>query len=306
MIRYALVATALKLFSMSAASQRMYRQLGNRLGEKRRTQRGLPSYYLDRARLIQAWCDRYQMFRPGDCALEIGTGWVHWESLIVSLFYEIEVTLFDVWDNRQLSALKRFCAELDGAMDTQFALTPAQVTRAHELLRRIQTARSLDELYELLHFHYVVAAEGTLDRFADGVYAAIYSGSVLQHVRREILDGYICDIGRLLKPGGYSMHTVDLHDQLYYYDRSVPSKNYMRFSDQTWQRMFQNDVQYFNRVQRPEWLALFRNAGLELVEEEIVGGNLGAMRLSRRYQDLDRRDQTCMILRIVHRKPAQP
>jgi hypothetical protein len=202
--------------------------------------------------------------------------------------------------------LKRFCAELDGAIDTQFALTPAQATRARELLQRIQATRSLDELYELLHFDYVVATEGTLDRFADSAYAAIYSGSVLQHVRREILDGYICDIGRLLKPGGYSMHTVDLHDQLYYYDRSVSSKNYMRFSDQTWQHMFQNDVQYFNRVQRPEWLALFRNAGFELVEEKIVGGALGAMRISRRYQDLDPCDQACMILRIVHRKPVQP
>lgn len=306
MVKYALAAAGLKLFSVSPQTELFYRRLGNNQGKRRRTQRGLPSYYVDRARRLLDWCERYQILRPGDSVLEVGTGWVHWESLIVRIFYDVEITLFDVWDNRQLETLKCFCAQLDDQLDDQVAMSFAQHQRVHDLLRRILVTESFDELYVLLGFHYVVDKTGTLGGFPEEGFAAIYSGSVLQHVKRDILKGYIQDFNRLLKPGGYSMHTVDLNDQIYYYDRNVPQKNYLRFSDNAWHRFFENRVQYFNRVQRPEWLSLFHDAGLELVEEETLGNSLGDMKVDKCYADLARSDQECTLLRIVHRKPKRP
>ncbi len=43
-----------------------------------------------------------------------------------------------------------------------------------------------------------------------------------------------------------------------------------RYAEKVWKRYFENDVQYFNRVQRPEWLEMFQQAGFEMVEEELV------------------------------------
>jgi hypothetical protein len=155
----------------------------------------------------------------------------------------------------------------------------------------------------LLGFHYVIQPSGTLDCFPAESFAAVFSHGVLEHVKKDILSDYIQDFGRLLKPGGYSIHIIDMSDHLSYYDRSVSAKNYLRFSDAVWKRYFENEVQYLNRVQRSEWLRLFDGAGLELVEEESLYSDIGTIRVAPRYQNEDRRDLECKVMQVVYRKP---
>ncbi len=88
MIKYAMTATALKLFSISPQTKRMYRLLGNTLGQRMRIQAGLDRYHMDRAKRILELCERHQAIQKGDRLLEIGTGWIHWESMILQLFYD--------------------------------------------------------------------------------------------------------------------------------------------------------------------------------------------------------------------------
>jgi len=109
-------------------------------------------------------------------------------------------------------------------------------------------------------------------------------------------------MGRILRPGGYSIHQIDLGDHLSYYDPAVSVKNYLRYSDAAWGRWFENEVQYFNRVQRPEWLHLFENAGLLLVEEQLRTEDIGTMKVDQKYGHLGRQDLECTALTVVHRK----
>jgi SAM-dependent methyltransferase len=130
----------------------------------------------------------------------------------------------------------------------------------------------------------------------------IFSCNVLEHVDKRILPEFIQDYYRLLKPGGHSIEMIDLGDHLYYYDRSVSPKNYLRCSDKVWKRYFQNDVQYINRVQRPEWLELYHRAGLETVEEESLSGDIGSIKVDERYKHLDQQNLQCITLWVVHEK----
>ncbi len=114
MIKYVMTAAALKSFSTSPQTKRMYRFLGNRLGQSKRIQYGVSRKYLDRARIILELCERHHAIQKDDRLLEVGTGWVHWEATIIRLFYDVEITLFDVWDNHQLSAYKHYIGQLDG------------------------------------------------------------------------------------------------------------------------------------------------------------------------------------------------
>src|SRR5712692_650650 len=104
MIKYVTIATMLKMFSISPQTRRIYRLLGNTLGQRRRIQRGLRRAYVNRVKRLLELCEKYSAIQAGDRLLEIGTGWVHWESTVIRLFYDVEVTLFDVWDNRHLEA----------------------------------------------------------------------------------------------------------------------------------------------------------------------------------------------------------
>ena len=62
---------------------------------------------------------------------------------------------------------------------------------------------------------------------------------------------------------------------------------------------------YINRVQRGEWLALFREKGFELVEEEARRIDISGLKLADRYANIERSDLECTVLKLVLRKPAR-
>ena len=303
MVSYMAAATVLRAFAISEGTRALYRRLGNRFGTTRRVHSVLPQYYSIRAAWLLRMAEKYALLKPGDRVLELGTGWLHWEAVVLRLFYDVEAVLFDVWDSRQLEPLKHYLKQFVAQMLDKGALNPEQQWRIRTLSRAIQRAASFEELYQMLGFYFVVDPSGTLHDFPDACFTAIVSGNVLQHVHKGILPEYIRDVGRLLKPGGYSLHTIDMGDQLSYYSPQSPVKNYLRFSERTWKLLFENRVQYFNRVQRPQWLELFQAAGLELVEEQIVRQEIGPIEVSPQYRGLSKPDLECRVMRVVHRKP---
>lgn len=261
-IRYALTAATYKLISLNP---QFYRFLGNTLGTKRRVREGLPPGHPGRAKRFLAQCEKHQAVRDGDKVLEIGTGWVHWESIIIRLFYDVEATLFDVWDNRQLEVLKRYFEQFEELIGEEIEIDETQKQRIHRLIGLISKADSFDDLYQSLGFRYVVDESGTLEQFPDESFNLIYSNNVLEHVFESTIPALTQDIYRLLKPGGFSVHKIDITDHLIRPAgiRNMSNhKNYLRYSDKTWKRYFENKVHYFNRIQRSEWLALFQRAGL--------------------------------------------
>jgi len=71
----------------------------------------------------------------------------------------------------------------------------------------------------------------------------------------------MADFHRILKPGGYMIHQIGIDDHLQHYDPAESPKNYLRFSDRAWKLLFENDVQYFNRLQACDWIDRIGSAG---------------------------------------------
>ncbi len=305
MIRYVAAAVALKAFSSSPAMRQLYRSLGNVVGGRRRLRNGLHRNHLHRARDFLRTVRQFDAIHDGDTLLELGTGWVHWESTFIRLFYDTRALLFDVWDNRQLSAFRKYFSDLDNIIDKEMEIRPDEHERVHALLRAVSSVTSFTELYELIGSKHVINPRGTLDCFPDKSFNAIFSCSVLEHVKKDALSQYIRDFYRVLKPGGYSIHTIDIGDHLSYYDAHIPPKYYLRYSDSAWKHWFENEIQYINRVQRSEWLDLFAQAGLEVVgiEEIPVREAVSANWVASQFRNLDSRDLQCKTLNVVHRKP---
>lgn len=302
MIRYVGAAATLKFFSISPETKWAYRQFGNIFGQRIRLKHGLEKWRLPAAKKSLDIIEKHHIVRDGDRLLEIGTGWVHWEATVIRLFYDVEITLFDTWDNRQLEAYKRYFRMFGETMDRELALEAGRSKRAHRLLEIIANANSFEEIYKAFGFRYVLDSNGTLKQFQDESFSVIFSICVFEHLHKAILPEFIRDIHRLLKPGGYSIHGIDISDHLIYYDPRVSRKEYLRYSDKVWRRFFENDVQYFNRVQRPEWLELFRKAGLELVEEIPDLIDIESIKINKDYEHLEKSDLRCEGLRLIHKK----
>jgi len=256
MIKYITTAVALKGFSYSPLTRRLYRKLGNSVGNKRRSSGPMPTYYPERVKRMLRLQKQHRIVSNGDRILELGTGWLHWEALTLRLFYDIKAILFDVWDNRQLGGLKNYVRQLKPMLSDGFELSEAEIKGARHLIDLILKVESFAELYELLGFEYVLESSGSLAQIPRDSFQLVISGGVLEHVQREAVPTLINEIQRVLKPGGWTVHSIDTADHLEHYDRTVSPKLYLTFSEEKWKRLCENEVQYINRLQRGEWLDL--------------------------------------------------
>ena len=306
MLKYAGVAAASKMFSATAPGRRLYRRLGNVALERLRVADGLPQRYLDRADRLIGLVDTLDLLAPGDRVLEMGTGWVHWEATVLALHHDVPVTLFDVTDNRLFGAYSSYLrAYRDHLLDTPVASGPAAARRERAIATagRALAAPDFAGVYDVLGFDYVLEPSGSLAGLESGAYALEVSADVLEHVAAAALPGYLADAHRLLGPGGHAVHQIDLVDHYHYFDPTTSPKNFYRYDDATWRRWFDNDVQYVNRVQRPQWRALFADAGFTTVLDEAVSDPTAVPgRLAAPFDTLADDDLACLQMRTVHRR----
>jgi predicted SAM-dependent methyltransferase len=303
MLKYCLSAMALKAFSCSNLTKRTYRALGNTLGSKKRAAGQMPTYYLDRINRMLSIAKSYGVPKNGNRLIELGTGWLHWEGITTRLFFDVDGILFDVWDNRQLDGLKNYLEQLDNSLD-KINADNTQRTSAHKLISKIMDISDYRDLYKLLGFEYVLDHTGSLNSIEKESFDIVISAGVLEHIYAKDAPAFIGGIGRILRPGGYSVHSINIRDHLYQYDSSVSTKQYLKYSDWVWRLCFENDVQYINRIQRSDWLQFFRKASLVLVEEEIDEEDLSNVKVATVYQKYQESDLRCGGLKLVHRKPV--
>jgi SAM-dependent methyltransferase len=303
MFKYCLTAMALKGFSASPLTRRMYRSLGNNFGAKKRASTPMPAYYIERINRMLRIARSYGAPKDGTRLIELGTGWCHWEAITTKLFFDIEATLYDVWDNRQISALKNYLGQLDSSLD-KLEISNEQRASAHNTIAAIREATDYEAIYSLLGFHYVLDHEGKLNQLAKESFDLVVSAGVLEHISAQDAPQFVDAIGALLKPGGFSVHSINIRDHLYLYDGTVSPKQYLQYSNRFWSLCFENGVQYINRIQRSKWLELFRKAGLTLLEEQVEQEDLSGLKIATEYRKYDTEDLRCGGLQLVHHKPA--
>ncbi len=304
MIKYIATASILKAFSINEQTRKAYRFLGNSMGGRSRADSRMPSYYIERVQRTLDLTKRYGLLRDGARLLELGTGWMHWEALTTRLFFDIKADLYDVWDNRQLPALKSYLQQLVDSLDKITGITDEERSRAKALAASVMQAKDFPELYELLGFRYVLDPKGMLGGLEDGSYDLIVSAGVFEHLPRGTVPEYIRQTSRVLKPGGYAVHSINTADHLHLYDMVTSPKNYLRYSDRSWKLLFENELQYINRLQRCEWMQIFEDAGFHCIEEFGSKCDVGGLKIHAQFQSMDRVSLETTSWYAVYQKPV--
>jgi hypothetical protein len=302
MIKYHMTALALKTFSCCAPARNLYRALGNRMGGRKRTVGSMPSNYYERAVRNVTWCSQYAPLRPDDLILELGTGWVHWEALTLRLFFDFKAVLYDVWDNRQLDALKNFVRQLERRFGVNGFMEGCDFDRARFLIRRIEDACSFEDIYETLGFRYVLDPAGLMESLPRKTFRLTISADVMEHIAARTAGKFVNNIASLLEHDGLGIHGINIMDHLHLYDTSASPKQYLAYSEKRWKLLYENNVQYINRIQRSDWLRMFEQAGLSVLQETGSYADLTNLRIHPQYQGLSRDDINCTTLVLVVRK----
>ncbi len=168
----------------------------------------------------------------------------------------------------------------------------------------IERTPDFNSLYKLLGFRYILDPQGTLECLPAESYDLIVSAGVFEHLPRMGVPHYIQQTNRILKPGGYAIHSINTTDHLHLYDRTTSPKNYLRYSDRRWQLLFDNQLQYINRLQRCEWMTIFNNTGFTFIEETCSRCDLGGIGIDKQFQHMDRLSLETTSWCAVYQKPV--
>lgn len=305
-IRYYAASVVLKAFSLNGLSRRAYRKVGNRLAKGKHAytspeaiRRGL--WFIEMVEQAGVHLNNHST------VLEIGTGWTHFYGIFLHFFWNPKTYLFDIWDNRQLNALKeKYCNLPDSLEDLLPAKWQDRLPEIRRLTAKIGAVTSFDDLYALLNMVYCIEPEGRLDVFPTNQFDLVFSGDVMEHIHRNSLESVVENMHRILKPGGVSIHQIGIDDHLTHYAPGQSTKKYISYSGTVWKLFFENQVQYFNRVQLPEYLDIFDRNGFEMLacSTEEDPDSLNHVTPAGPFRKFD--DKTLQTTRgyIVHRRKA--
>jgi len=143
---------------------------------------------------------------------------------------------------------------------------------------------SIDKLLEICHAKYLTHGLQSMVQIESGSVDFMFSQAVLEHIVRDEFLKTLRECRRILKPGGFASHQVDLRDHL------GGALNNLRFSDNVWEsKLFLNSGFYTNRIRYTEMLDLFREAGFVVVSTSVRRWQelpTSKSKLSFRFQDL--------------------
>lgn len=110
---------------------------------------------------------------------------------------------------------------------------------------------------------YVAPCDGSSVPCESGRFDWIFSQAVMEHVKDP--EGVCAENARLLKPGGFVSHQIDLRDHF-----QNDSLEMLKHSDRLWWWMASNSHGYVNRARAAHFEDYFRKYGLQVLQSEAT------------------------------------
>ena len=101
--------------------------------------------------------------------------------------------------------------------------------------------------------------------FGDSTFDAIWSSSVLEHVREP--RALLTETFRVLRTGGRLVARIDLRDHYFIHDEER-WLDCLKYSDRLWHLMTSNRTSFVNRLRCSDWESLFQTIGFKVVALE--------------------------------------
>ncbi|MCB2227460.1 MAG: methyltransferase domain-containing protein [Desulfarculaceae bacterium] len=101
-----------------------------------------------------------------------------------------------------------------------------------------------------------------------GGFDLVSSSHVLEHIPEDMLLPIMAECRRLVSPGGVVCHLWNMQDHYAGFDPSLSVYNFLSLGDGAW-GLINSGLHYQNRLRLPDYLAIFREAGLRVVHQEV-------------------------------------
>lgn len=223
-------------------------------------------------------------------ALELGTGWYPIVPIGLALAGVEEVTttdiasLLDVRRAQRVLVLFAAAIQRDGLRS---ALPEVDPTRAEAVVAAAgdHCAAPLEGLLARVGVRTTIGDARDLG-LTEGSIELLVSNNTLEHVPPTALVEVLAELRRLCAANGVMDHFIDISDHYAHFDHSITEFNYLRYPARAWW-LFNNRLQYQNRLRAPDYRRMIEMAGFRVVAEEAERGksdDLAAVNLASQFR----------------------
>ncbi len=299
-----------KALSLLPGGTALNSQLQLRLGDLRNFDKNVDVKVAGDWTTLMGYLRRAEVPVAGLDILEIGSGWHPALPLCFSLAGVRSCATYDIVRHMSPELTFRTLARLEahlGAIAAAAGLNRARVDWAYAELKQ---ARTLEKLLELARIRYVAPGDASQTGLPEASIDMVYSNSVLEHVHPSILPKLMVESMRILRPGGVAAHCVACNDHYAHFDRNISFVNFLRYGAGEW-KLWNNDLNYQNRLRQSDFLRAASSAGLELVQTNTtirrgVKEALASMRVAPEFGHYSQEDLATTSVDFIGRKPDQP
>jgi SAM-dependent methyltransferase len=202
--------------------------------------------------------------------MEIGSGWYPTLPICLYLGGARRVVTVDLVRHLQpdlaLALVRKLGGRLAWLADCVGAPAAEVEARRLRLERRLDGGASIGSASEDVIDYRAPADAARTDLLPHSI-DVVFSNSVLEHIPRPVIDAIFTESWRVLRPGGICFHSVNCGDHYAYTDRSIGQLNYLKYSSRQWELMWNNEVQYQNRLRAVDFLDLARRHEFTIVHD---------------------------------------
>jgi SAM-dependent methyltransferase len=128
---------------------------------------------------------------------------------------------------------------------------------------------SINAFLDLCGITYIAPGDAANTGLPAGSIDYHTSYTVFEHIPADTLRKILQEGLRIIKHDGLFVHLIDYSDHFAHSDRGITAVNFLRYSDQDWERIAGSRYNYMNRLRHDDYISLFEAAGYEMLEMEV-------------------------------------
>ena len=200
----------------------------------------------------------------GATVVEVGTGWYPVLPICFSFAGARGIKTYDIHRHINAKWTARALTCLDEHVDAIASFCDGGAEEVRKRHQQLLHASDIDEILRLAQIEYFAPGDARHTGLPSNSVDLVYSNSVFEHVPRQAILEILRESQRILKPGGLALHNIGCNDHYAFFDPSISFVNFLRFSETEW-RLWNNPIQYQNRLRAPQFLDLAAEAGLKVI-----------------------------------------
>lgn len=215
-------------------------------------------------------CNKAGVSIAGQRTVEIGTGWAPVIPLLFWLLRQKECHTYDTSEllspSLVIESAKQLLA-LSNGEDFELGVGESrnEFEARRQLLRELVDSRvSGYDILQQCNIHYHAPVDAANTNLADKSVDVVYSNTVLEHIPQYEVDRLFVESYRILRPGGYILHLIDMSDHFAHSDRSISTINFLQFSEASFSQ-YNSRFLYQNRLRMSAWRQMIVNNGFQII-----------------------------------------